>query len=306
MRTTAQGLIATFFGRIGGAASFFVFGTVLVGWLGLSWRGAVGVVVVVGVACGVLFLLLFRNTPREHPWVNAAEAELITAGDPEAAVATGSRLRWSALLGSVTVWMLFTRALMSNLADVLYVNWFPLYLREMKGLGEGRAGALAALPLIGGALGGLASGWLQSRLIRGGGGRRLARRAAGGTGKLVAAGLMAASLTLAEPALIALALFAVKFFCDMEQPAEWGTITDVAGRNAATVFACVNTVGSLGGALGGLVIGYVLKAYMAGDAYTPVGWTWVFLIIAIEYLIAAACWLFIDPNKPITPLSNPR
>src|SRR5262249_4556713 len=87
-RTTAQGWIATFCGRAGGAAAFFLFGTVLLGLCGLSWRWAVGVFTAVGLVCGGLFLLLFRNTPHEHPGVNQAEVELITAGDIEAAHAT--------------------------------------------------------------------------------------------------------------------------------------------------------------------------------------------------------------------------
>src|SRR5207253_636007 len=39
-RTTAQGWIATFFGRAGGAMSFVLFGTVLLGWLQMPWRWA--------------------------------------------------------------------------------------------------------------------------------------------------------------------------------------------------------------------------------------------------------------------------
>jgi len=304
VRTTAQGWIATFFGRAGGALSFFLFGTVLVGWLGLGWRTAVCVFSALGLAWGLLFLHLFRNTPRDHPWANAAEAELITADDPVAARASGSRLHWGQLLQSGTGWLLCARAFASNMADVLFVYWVPLYLRRVWGVSPVDAGWLAALPLLGGALGGLASGMLQSRLIAQGRlrglslrRRRWARAGIALTGKLLAAGLMLACLFPLSALTISCLFLAAKFFSDWEQPAEWGAISDVAGANAATVFACVNTAGALGGVVASPLIGLVVGAYGGGTA----GWNAAFVLIALEFLVAAACWLFINCDRPIGP-----
>jgi ACS family glucarate transporter-like MFS transporter len=299
MRTTAQGLIATFFGRSGGAASFFLFGTVLMGGLGLGWRPAVAAFAVLGILCGVAFLLLFRNTPREHPWANNAEVRLILAGDPPEAHATGSRLHWGALSRSGTVWLLFVRAITSNMADVFFVYWMPLFLRERGGMSPSAAGWMAALPLVGGALGGLASGSLQSALIRRTGSRRRARATAGLGGKLLAAVCVMGGLAGGDPTLLACVFLVAKFFADSEQPAEWGTITDISGRSAATVFACVNTAGSFGGFIAGPLTGFVLRAFGGTDRPGAGGWEALFVLIAVEYVVSASCWLFIDPDKPI-------
>ena len=301
MRSTAQGLIATFAGRAGGAAAFILFGAGLIGGLGLTWRAAVMVFAGIGLVCGVLFLLLFRNTPREHPWTNAAEVERIAVGDPDALVATHSVLNWRALFRNVSVWFLLLRALLSNMADVLYVYWVPQYLRQLWGLSESTTGWLAALPLLGGAAGGVASGVLQSWIIQRTGNRRLARSGVGGGGKLCAAVLMAISLALPDATLIAFSFLAVKFFSDMEQPAEWGTVSDIAGRSSATVFACTNTVGAIGGTIGGLLVGWLLHYVGRGGQPTSAGWSIVFAVTAVEYLLAAACWLYIDSRKPIEP-----
>lgn len=298
-RSTAQGLIATFAGRAGGAASFIIFGAVLVGGLELSWRTAVLVFSAVGIVCGILFLLLFRNTPREHPWASEAEEQRIARGDPAAVVATGAKLNWSALRRSRTFWFLLLRAVFSNMADVLFVYWVPQYLRQLWGLSEARTGWLAALPLIGGAMGGLTSGVLQSRIIRRTGNLRLARTGVGGCGKLAAGVFMALSLLLADPTLIAFTFLAAKFFTDMEQPAEWGTASDIGGGSAATVFACINTVGAVGGTIGGLLIGELLQRNSAVGAPTAAGWNLVFAVTAVEYFLAAGCWLFIDSRKPL-------
>jgi ACS family glucarate transporter-like MFS transporter len=299
-RTTAQGWIAVFCGRAGGALSFVLFGTVLLGWLGLPWRGALAVFAVGGAAYAGVFVLLFRNTPCEHPRANSGEAELILAGDPQAAHATRSCLRWGALLRSRSMWFLFVRALASNMADVLFVYWVPLYLADVHGLGATAAGWMAALPLVGGALGGVTSGALQSYLIRRTGDRHWARSGTGLAGKSLAAVFMLVSLAFGQAAFVACTFLVARFFSDWEQPAEWGTVTDIAGRNAATVFACVNTCGALGGFVAGPLTGLVLRA--AGGGGPAAGWNAVFVLIALENLVAAAAWLFIDCRQPIDPV----
>src|SRR5439155_24394125 len=145
----------------------------------------------------------FRNTPREHPWANQAEADLVTADDPEAAYARGSRLNWRALLRSRSVGFLCARSIVSNMADVLYVYWIPYYLRTVKNVTMVNAGWMAALPLLGGAVGGIVSGLLQSRLLRRTGDRRWARASVGMAGKLAAAVLLLSVLTLHDAVAVA-------------------------------------------------------------------------------------------------------
>lgn len=304
-RTAAQALIATFSGRSGGAASFFVFGAVLLGWFGMPWRTAVVVFAALGLAFGAVFLVLFRNSPAEHPWANEAEAELVAAGDPAAAFAARARLRWSLVFRSPTILFLLVRSWASNMADVLFVYWAPLYLRSEKGVDAASAGWMAALPLVGGALGGLASGLLQTWWIRRTGDRRMARRTAGMVGKFTAAVLILSCLSLSSAVAISCLLLAVKFFADAEQPAEWGTISDIAGRSPATVFALVNTFGAIGGFVAGPLIGLVLKHFSGSDEITAAGWNAVFVLIAIEYVVASSTWLFIRPDRPLEAPTNP-
>ncbi len=299
VRSTAQGWIATFSGRGGGAASFFLFGTVLVGWLDLPWRWAVGVFTLLGLAMAVIFLRFFRNSPQEHPHSNAAEEELITAEDPLAACTTGSRIRWRTMLASRTIHFLFLRSIAGNMADILFVYWVPLYLRTEKGVDTAASGWMAALPLVGGALGGLTSGRLQSYLIRQRGWRRWGRGAVGMTGKLTAACLIWACAAPHTALTVSLVFMAVKFFSDWEQPADWGTITDIAGRSSATVTACVNSIGALGAFVAGPLTGHVLKSFSEGDQVTAAGWNAAFLLIALEYVICASTWIFIDRTRSL-------
>src|SRR5205823_7900192 len=67
VRTSVQGWIAVFAGRIGGASASVLFATLLLGTFHLSWRASLLVFTLIGVVLGVLFWLLFRDAPRQHP-----------------------------------------------------------------------------------------------------------------------------------------------------------------------------------------------------------------------------------------------
>lgn len=261
VRTSVQGWIATFFGRGGGAMSFLLFGTVLLGWCEMSWRVALMVMTGIGIAFTVVFFLLFRNTPREHPWVNAAEEELITEGNPEVAEGTRSTLKWSRMLRSGNMAVFFLQQFTSAFADNVYVYWIPLFLLTAKNIDVRQAGWMAALPLLGGAVGGMLGGILQNTLIRRTGNLRWSRSLIGLTGKMLATVFMFVSLGF-DSAVVIVSIFAVvKFFGDWSQPTVWGTVTDIAGRNAASVFAAVNTVGSIAGFVAGPTMGLIIMSY---------------------------------------------
>ena len=261
VRTSVQGWIATFFGRGGGAVSFILFGTVLMGWLELTWRQSLVVLMVIGVLFGFVFLFLFRNRPEDHWMANEAEVDLVTGDDPEVSEATGSRLKWGSVLRSGNMWMFYIQQFTSAFADNIYTNWIPLFLLVVKGADMKSAGWMSALPLVGGAIGGMLGGTIQNWLIARGGNRRWARSWIGMVGKLLATVFMFASLGFDSAVVIVGFFFLVKFFGDWSQPTVWGTVTDLAGRNAASVFASVNTVGSIAGFVAGPVIGGIILWY---------------------------------------------
>ena len=260
IRTTLQAWIATFFGRGGGAVCFILLGWML-GSLGMPWRTAILILTVIGCLFAVLFMFLFRNSPKEHPWANDAEADLIVEDTPDAVHATGSRLRWSEVLKSGNMRWFFLQQFTSAYADNVYVYWIPFFLLTTKNVEIGGAGWMAALPLIGGAVGGMLGGTLQSWLIKKTGNRRWSRSSIGLIGKMLATVFIFVSLNFDSALAIVLVFALVKFFGDWSQPAVWGSITDIAGRNTASVFGCINTMGSIAGFVAGPTMGLVIESY---------------------------------------------
>ena len=81
VRTTMQGAVGIFAGRLGALSSGLLFAVLLVDMLKFDWRTAIGILVAIGVIHLLLFATMFRNSPREHPRVNDAEVRLIEGDD---------------------------------------------------------------------------------------------------------------------------------------------------------------------------------------------------------------------------------
>src|SRR5690606_36030014 len=150
----------SFFGRGGGALSSVIMGTLLMGYLGLSWRMALVVMAVPGVLFAVVFYVMFRNTPEEDPQANETERELIR-GDDRAVGESRGVISTKRVLGCGSIRVMVVQQFMNAGADVVYTLvlgsfFLSLGVADMKDLGW-----MVSLPLIGGALGGVVGGLLS-------------------------------------------------------------------------------------------------------------------------------------------------
>ena len=289
IRTTLQGFVASFSGRMGGAAAPLLLSTVLMGSFGLTWRQLLLVLMAAGIVYAIVLRLFLRNNPTEHPWSNEAEAILLEEDEtPDGKQQietrfTSDRLAWFSFSGLVL--HMFTSAF----ADMIYVNWIPTFLEREHGLTKAAMGVFASLPLFGGAIGGVVGGVLNDRL-RPRLGLKWARRLVGMTGKLVAGGLVIFSLTFDNGRQMMVVIMFAKFFTDWSQPTVWGAVTDLAGRDTGRVFGMVNMAGSIAGILAGVVLGAVIQDH---------GWGALFGLIAVIYLVSGLSWTIINTERPL-------
>ena len=307
-RTVLQGLIASFFGRGGGAMSTMVFGFML--GMGLSWRWSLTVLSFLGVAFAIVFYLVCRNRPEDDPAVNEAELQLIREGEPEATNAPRV-LPFSRAIRNPSLAIFVVQQYMNAGADFVYSTLMGSYFVEARGVEDKMVlGLLASLPLWGGALGGIAGGFLNDWLIRRTGNRRFSRSSVGCSGKVLACICLYFSVTHSDPMVGAWLLFATKFFSDWTQPTVWGTSTDMGGRYSATVFSIINSSGSVGGVITPLIGGYMLDRFakeevVNGQTVTVANYQPVFLMVGLMYLASALCWVFINCTNSLDRSETP-
>ncbi len=325
-RTLIQGLVASLFGRGGGAMAPIILATVLMGYFGLSWRIALLFMSAVGVALAIVFLLFYRNRPDEDPRVNEQELEIIHEGEvPDGG--PGRMLPFRQALKNNSLRVLVVQQFMNAGADIIYTSMMGSYFLS-KGISMGKAGLLVSLPMWGGAAGGVFGGFLNDRLVRTIG-PRWGRTVVGMTGKLIAVAMLVLAVMQTEPVTIAIALFVVKFFSDWTQPTVWGACSDLGKRFAATLFSINNTAGNVGALLIPLAVGPLLDWYTtvtmvprevpimdfiplvnpAMDLQTTVtvgqealrvtNYTPMFVVVGVMYVLSALCWLGIDCTRPV-------
>jgi MFS family permease len=284
-RTRAQGVM-WMSARWGGAATPLL---VFVCLQYMPWRAAFTVFGLLGIVWAILFFAWYRDNPREHKSVNAAEAALLPA---EPAHAGGHvHVPWRKLWRSRTVWCLCGQYAALSYAWYFFVTWFPTYLLKERGLDLKQGALLAGTPLLLGGFGSLVAGWALPWLSRRLGSVRWARCGLGASGLVAAAVLLVVSTALANPYL-AVAVIALVSFCnDLTLPGAWTACMDVGGRFVGTLGGTMNMMGNLGGFLSPIVIGYIV-------GHTA-NWTLTFYVTSAVYLLGAVFWLLLDPVTPL-------
>jgi MFS family permease len=252
----------------------------------LSWRQAFPIFGSVGVLWAAAWFAWFRDDPREHRGVNAAELARIGSAPalPHPAVP------WGALLRSRCMLALCAMYFGAIYGWYFYLTWLPTYLLRARGFEIRAVGWLAALPLLSIAAGSLLGGALGDVLARRFG-LRAGLRAPGLAGLPLAALAIAAAVTTPDPRTAAFCLAAAAGLAALGVAPAWAVCLAVGGRHAGVVSGAMNTFGNLGGVASPVVVGWCLDAW--GSWETPL-WT-----VAALYLAAAVCWLGIDPERPV-------
>jgi sugar phosphate permease len=269
------------------------------GWLGWStgsWRVVLAAYGTLGVLWAVFFVWLYRDSPRQHPWCNAAERELIgeqpvPSGQPK----FGYFQQLLTMLLSPNVWLMCLLGVSVNIGWVFLVTWLPRFLIAKHGAALGEyvtnrevlAGSLTALVGFSGMLGSISGGATTDRLVAACG-RKWGRRLPGALAGVVVLGLYLLATQLSNVWVIVGLMIAISFTIDFGLGATWASYQDIGGRYVASVLGIGNMCGNLGAAYFGWYIGVLAKG---GN------WNQVFLISGCAMAFNACCWLLLDVTK---------
>ncbi len=295
-RGIARGAITTT-SLIGGAIA-----PLLAAWLIdlVGWRWTFGVFGVLGVVWTAAFYYWFRDRPADHAAVNAAERELIRAGEAaESKPRAHLPIPWGRVLASPNVWLL--GAIMTVSATLFYMQfqWYPTYLKEARGVTDRVAGLLTGVVIAGGAVGCIAGGWFSDFIIRSTSERRWTRRLCGG-GALALSAASLLGVRYCEAALAAtLCNAAALFFLQVSIPTWWTVVAEISGEHGASMWGLMNSLGGVGVFIMNLLVGFFVESRESAGLSPLVSWRPVFDGVAIALAIGALCWLLVDARRSI-------
>lgn len=255
-----------------------------------GWRPTLLVYGVLGVFVGGLFWIFTRSWPREHPWANAAELELIESGQSKVGEANApDAIPIGQLLRNRNQWLFSLNNFFSNFGWVFLITLAPRFLDEQFHVPLDDRGLMTTIPLLVAAFGLLAGGWFTDWLtLRFG--RKMGRSIPAGAFKLpcVIAFLLLPWIPSAWPAV---ALLTIMSLCqDFGNPAVWAFSQDTGGKHVGVVLGWANMWGNFGGAAGPIVIGAVAASS---------GWDAALYLVAASFAFCGICGMLMNASEPL-------
>jgi MFS transporter, ACS family, glucarate transporter len=252
-----------------------------------SWRAAFWTSAVIGLAAGVVWYLISRDNPEQHPWVSESEAAYIEEGlPPIEAGSHGGKLGWGQIFSNKDILAVTFSYFTYGYAAYIFFSWFFIYLSDVRGLNLKQTALWTMLPFMAMAAGSLGGGWISDVITRKYGKRN-------GRCMVAVVGIGLAALFIAigtevesvQMAVVVLAAGAGALY--ISQSSFWSVSADIGKKSAGSVSGVMNMGGQFGGALTASLTPFIGKHF---------GWNTSFLVAAGLCACGAAAWFFVNPG----------
>jgi len=249
----------------GGAPLGAALGSIVIAWLMTvfgSWRMAFIVAGVGTILCGFLAWWYIRNTPREHPSVNDAEASYIEAAhareDVAAPAGSGSG-RWLEYFRYRSVWCMCLGWMFFNVVFYGLLTWLPNYLFKVHGFDIKTLGGASFLIFFSGFVGEIVCGWIGDKWLSRGGRPNVVFRTLFGIAALSATVSIFLVAYVKDPVLVVALLSSTLFFlrwCGVY----WAIPSILAGRERAGFLGgCMNLAAQFSGVSVPIIVGLIVQ-----------------------------------------------
>lgn len=268
---------------------------------GVGWRGAFLCFGVLGVIWAGFFYGWFRDDPRQHPAVNAAEQEYI---GPPRQTPHAEPIPWAAVIHHPSMWLLGAIMTMASFVSYMYFSWYPTYLQKGRSVSQSEAGLLTSLVLGLATFGTLAGGFTASWLAKDPASRQGRRRLVCFLSYAVAAGFLFAALLQESPSLSALCAGLSCFAMFSYQAHWWACVTELSGKHLGALFGLLNGLGAFGAMASQYFFGAFADwrrelGYSGRAQYEP-----AFYVYVAVLALTALCWLRVDTARPLVRESS--
>jgi ACS family glucarate transporter-like MFS transporter len=261
----------------------------------MSWRAIFATCGTVGFVWAVAWFRWFRDEPRDHKGVNAAEAELIETGRQIKANGHAGAGAWRLLAGSSSVWFLCLAYFSNSYGSYFVMTWLPTYLAEQRGFQKESLSIFSGLPLLLSVVGDLSGGAITDFVTRRFG-LRIGRSGVAVVGYALAGVAMFASIVSTTPVMAA-TLIAVAVAASMlTLAASWATCIDMGGEHTGVLSAAMNTTGQIGSIASPIVTGWAVTHFSS--------WQTPLIVMGGLYVVSSILWALVDPRKRLDAKSE--
>jgi ACS family glucarate transporter-like MFS transporter len=273
--------------RIGAAAAM-----PLVAWMiaSLRWRMTFEILAGVGFAFAMVWYLWFRNDPAEKSGISRQELDYILQNRQKSAPGQKEQISAAIVFGSKNMWLIMLQYFASNFTFYFCLVWAFSFIQEKFGLNLQKAGFLAALPFLGGAIGNWTAGWVVDCIYRRGQ-WTWSRRVPAMVGFILAAVGILGFVSMTHPTVAVLFLTLAIFGADMTISPSWSTCIDVGRKHAGAVSGTMNMAGNIGSFITALAFPYLKTWTGSSDPY--------FYVAAAFNLLGMGAWMLIRPDKTL-------
>ena len=275
----------------------------------MPWRSIFVAYSTLGIVWAVLFWLVFRSTPGEVRWLvretpsagNDESPSLDPATSPTSVSSPSSDSSdpgspdMLSLFASLSLWGLFSQALLKAAGYNLAVTFLPALLEYIFHVPPEKTGAYVQWSLITYIAGSMLGGVFVDLVFRSTGSKYISRSVIAAITLALAGVFTAIAGYSGSVTSTAVWLSTGAFFSGLASAAPWAVVIDVGGKSTAVIMGVMNSFA----ALAGVVLSPLVGRLIDYTKETSGDWSVVFLVHGAYYLLAAASWLVVNPNQAL-------
>jgi sugar phosphate permease len=231
-----------------------------------NWHVPFLILSALGLVWAPLFWLWFRDRPEEKSTVN--QAELIQIAQGRGQRSGHGSVPWKRMLGSRSVWALCFVYGFIGFAGNFFTAMLPTYLADVRAVDHDERKWMESLPFLFGAVACLTGGWMSDWIIRRTGSRKWGRRVMGTLGLTMGGALWLSVPTIESRWILGLVLCLIFFCNDLTIGPAWASCADIGERHAGVLGGAMNMTGSVLGAAGQVLAGYLIDEERSALLFT--------------------------------------
>jgi ACS family glucarate transporter-like MFS transporter/ACS family D-galactonate transporter-like MFS transporter len=292
-RSLAVGFIAAGM-QVGAIAASGLTGEILAS---LGWRMVFAAFAIPGIVWAFGFLAQFRDDPAQILPADSSELALIRSGRSIDAsnlpTEVDERSELLAIALSPNMWWLCGQQICRAAGYNFFASWFPTFLQTSRGVSVADSGYLQGSVLVGSLVGALCGGLVTDWIWRRSGSLRVSRSGVGAA-SLAICSLLTLSAWFVESTGVAVSLLSLgAFFAACAGPCAFAATIDIGGPRVPQISATMNMCGNFAAFASAVLVARIFQ-------HTK-NWDLILLLFAGVFLAGAACWVFVNPQRPLRP-----